>query len=333
MAPAQHRLAATIGLLVPRLGSRGGAIAIGMLALAAVPPVAAALSQPFYLDLFTRIMIFAIAALSLDLILGYGGMVSFGHAAYLGIGAYAVGILSFYGIGDGFLHFAAAIAASAAVALFIGAVSLRTSGVYFIMITLAFSQMLYFLGVSLNVFGGDDGMTIRARSGFAGLLDLDNGNVLYYFVFAALLVFLVVGDRLTRSRFGMVIRGAKSNERRMVAIGFPTFRYKLAAFVISGAMCGTAGALLANQTLFVSPAIVQWTRSGEIMMMVILGGMGTLFGPVLGAAAFLILEDALSGMTAHWQAILGPILILVVLFAKRGIFGLLAGRSEEPAHG
>ncbi len=332
MTLAARRLAAAIGPLVPRLDSRGRAIAIGMLALAVVPPVSAALSQPFYLDLFTRIMIFAIAALSLDLILGYGGMVSFGHAAYLGVGAYAVGILSHYGIGNGFLHFGAAIAASAVAAFLIGAVSLRTSGVYFIMITLAFSQMLYFLGVSLNKFGGDDGMTIKAHSDFAGLLDLDNGTVLYYLVFAALLVFLVLGERLTQSRFGMVIRGAKSNERRMVAIGFPTFRYKLAAFVISGVMCGVAGALLANQALFVSPAIVHWTRSGEIMMMVILGGMGSLFGPVLGATAFLVLEDVLSGLTAHWQVILGPILILVVLFAKRGIFGLLAGRGAGVAH-
>lgn len=301
---------------------------LGLLALALVPPLSAALGQPFYPDLFTRIMIFAIAALSLDLILGYGGMVSFGHAAYLGIGSYAVGILSYYGITDGFVHIAVAILASALAALFIGAVSLRTSGVYFIMITLAFSQMVYFLGISLNQYGGDDGMNIAQHSDFAGLLDLDDANVLYYFVFAFLLLFLWLGFRLVESRFGMVIRGAKSNERRMIAIGFPTFRYKLTAFVISGAMCGTAGALLANQTLFVSPAIMQWTRSGEVMIMVLLGGMGSLFGPVLGAVAFLVLEDVLSGLTEHWQVILGPILILVVLFARRGIFGLIPERTR-----
>ena len=333
MTLAARRLTAAIGVLAPKIDVRGSAIAVGMLALAAVPPISAALSQPFYLDLFTRIMIFAIAASSLDLILGYGGMVSFGHAAYLGIGAYAVGILSYYGIGNGFFHFGAAIAASAIAAFLIGVVSLRTSGAYFIMITLAFSQMLYFLGVSLNKFGGDDGMNIRAHSNFAALLDLDDGNELYYLVFAVLLVFLVLGARLTQSRFGMVIRGAKSNERRMVALGFPIFRYKLTAFVISGVICGVAGALLAEQTLFVSPAIMQWTRSGEIMMMVILGGMGSLFGPVLGAVAILVLEDVLSGLTAHWQAILGPILVLVVLFARGGIFGLLAGRGEGVARG
>ncbi len=316
-----------------RLGRRSLTVALSIVALAALPPVAISLGEPFYLDLFTRILIFAIAALSLDLILGYGGMVSFGHAAYLGIGAYAVGILSHYGLTNGLLHFATALVASALAALLIGAVSLRTSGVYFIMITLAFSQMIYFLGVSLNVYGGDDGMNITAHSDFGRLLDLDDAGTLYYLVLAVLLLFLVLGERLMASRFGMVIRGVKSNERRMRAIGFPTFRYKLAAFAISGAMCGVAGALLANLTLFVSPSIMQWTRSGEVMIMVILGGMGSLFGPVLGAVAFLLLEETLSGLTTHWQAILGPILILVVLFARRGLFGLLAGPAAGAARG
>jgi branched-chain amino acid transport system permease protein len=303
-------------------------VAISAVVLAVIPPVAVLLGQPFYLDLFTRILVFAIAALSLDLILGYGGMVSFGHAAYLGIGAYAVGILSHYGVTNGMLHFAVAILASALAALVIGAVSLRTSGVYFIMITLAFSQMIYFLGVSLNVYGGDDGMNITAHSDFGGMLQFDDASVLYYVTLATLLLFYAVGRRLVQSRFGMVIRGVKSNERRMAAIGFAVFRYKLAAFVISGAMCGVAGALLANLTLFVSPSIMHWTRSGEVMVMVILGGMGTLFGPALGAVAYLLLEQVLSDLTQHWQAILGPILVLVILFARRGIFGLLAGHAE-----
>jgi len=307
-----------------RIAGQGLAIGIGLAAFAAVPPLAALLDEPFYVDFFTRIMIFAIAALSLDLILGYGGMVSFGHAVYLGIGAYAVGILSHYGIDNGFVHFAAAILCSALAALFIGAVSLRTSGVYFIMITLAFAQMVYFLALSLEVYGGDNGLNIARHSDFAGLVDLDDANVLYYFIFAFLVLFLLTGFRLIESRFGLAVRGAKSNERRMMAIGFRTYRYKLAAFVIAGAMCGTAGALFANQALFVSPSIMQWTRSGEIMVMVILGGMGSLFGPVLGAALFLVLEQLLSGWTQHWPAVLGPILILVVLFAKRGLFGLVA---------
>jgi len=292
--------------------------------LAIVPPLALLTGATFYIDVFTRIMIFGIAALSLDLILGYGGMVSFGHAAYLGIGAYAVGILAFYGIHDGFLQFGTAILASALAALFIGFVSLRTSGVYFIMITLAFAQMIYFLSVSLNTYGGDNGLNIDRHSDFAGLLDLDHANTLYYLVFAILVFCLCLGRRLVDSRFGMVIRGARSNERRMSAIGFPVLRYKLTAFAIAGVMCGVAGALLANQQLFVAPAIMEWTRSGEILMMVILGGMGTLIGPIVGAVAFLALETVLADLTEHWQIIMGPILVLVVLFGRGGIFGLLS---------
>ncbi len=298
-------------------------------ALALVPAVAAAADAPFYVGLFARVMVFAIAALSLDLILGYGGLVSFGHAAYLGIGAYAVGILGFHGIANGFVHFAAALCAAAVAALVIGFVSLRTSGVYFIMITLAFSQMVYFLGVSLNQYGGDDGLNIRRHSDFGSLFDLDDPTALYYFVWALLVLLLVLGSRLVRSRFGALLEGTRSNERRMIALGFPTFRYKLTAFVIAGAVCGVAGALFANLTLFVSPSIMHWTRSGEILMMVILGGIGTLFGPVLGAAASLLLESVLSRWSEHWQAVLGPFLILVVLFSKSGLLGLLASRRPD----
>ena len=304
-----------------------------LIGLALVPPVAAATGQSFYLDLVTRVMIFAMAALSLDIILGYGGMVSFGHAAYLGLGAYAVGILAFYHVDSGFLQFGTAILASAAAALFIGFVSLRTSGVYFIMITLAFAQMIYFLSVSLNTYGGDSGLNIDRHSDFAGLIDLNGANTLYYLVFAVLILFLFLGHRLVNSRFGMALRGTRSNERRMAAIGYPPLRYKLTAFVIAGAMCGVAGALLANQNLFIAPAIMQWERSGEIMMMVILGGMGTLVGPILGAVVFLGLEDVLSGLTEHWQVIMGPILVLVVLFGRGGVFGLLSSRRGEGTRG
>ena len=301
----------------PRRRRRSDCLAL----LALVPPIAAAADAPFYVQLFARVMIFAIAALSLDFILGYGGLVSFGHAAYLGIGGYAVGILSFHGIANGFAHFAVALAAAAGAAAAIGFVSLRTSGVYFIMITLAFSQMVYFLGVSLHQYGGDDGLNIAGPSDFGGLLDLADPTVLYYFVFAFLALFLFLGQRAVSSRFGVVLQGVRSNERRMIALGFPTFRYKLAAFVIAGAVCGLAGALFANLTLFVSPSIMHWTRSGEIMMMVILGGIGTLFGPVLGAAAYLLLESVLSRWTEHWQAILGPLLIL-----DRAVFQIRAAR-------
>ena len=305
------------------LGARFIIALVCLAGLALVPPVAAAAGEPFYIQVFARVMVFAIAALSLDFILGYGGLVSFGHAAYLGIGAYAVGILAFHGVTNGFVHFAVALAASAAAAAAIGVVSLRTSGVYFIMITLAFAQMIFFLAVSLRQYGGDDGLSIARPSDFGGLLDLAEPWTLYYFVFGFLALFLFLGGRAVRSRFGVLLQGIRSNERRMTALGFPTFRYKLAAFVIAGAVCGVGGALFANLTLFVSPSIMHWTRSGEIMMMVILGGIATLVGPIFGAAAYLLLESMLSRWTEHWQAILGPLLIVIVLFSKSGLIGLL----------
>jgi branched-chain amino acid transport system permease protein len=301
-----------------------GAVAV----LAAVPLGARLLDTPFYLTLFGRIMIWALAALSLDLILGFGGMVSFGHAAYLGVGVYTVGILSYHGVQSGFVQWPAAVLASALVALAVGAVSLRTSGVYFIMITLAFAQMLYFLGVSLKAYGGDDGMTLPAQSQFAGLLDLEDATTFYYLILGLLVAFHYVIHRLVHSRFGQVIQGVRSNERRMRAVGFPTYRYKLAAFVIAGSMCGLAGVLLVNFMKYVSPAFMHWTRSGEILVMVILGGMGSVVGPALGAFAFLLLEELLSSYTEHWALILGPVIVLIVLSGKRGLAGLLALRAR-----
>jgi branched-chain amino acid transport system permease protein len=303
-----------------------GSVILGLvcIVLLLVPLYAAWAEDGFALNLLTRVVILGLAATSLNLILGYGGMVSFGHAAYLGIGAYAVGIFAFYGVDNGFLQWSVAIAASAAAALVIGAISIRTSGVYFIMITLAFTQMLYYLGISLETYGGDNGMPLKTRSQFAGLVDLRNPSAFYYVVLALLLLFLVLGRRLVDARFGMVIRAARSNAPRARAIGFSPFRYKLAAFVLAGGACGLAGALLANQTEYLTPDFMHWTRSGEIMFMVILGGMGTLFGPVLGAVVLLGLEDVLSALTEHWQIILGPFLVVVVLFAKRGLFGLVS---------
>jgi branched-chain amino acid transport system permease protein len=312
-------------------------ILFGLLALlAAVPPLAAWLGQPFYLDLLRRVMIFAIAALSLNLILGYGGMVSFGHAAYLGIGAYAVGVLSHHGIDNGWLQWAVAIVASALVALAIGSVSVRTSGIYFIMITLAFTQMLYYLGISIEEYGGDDGMRLATRSQFPGLVDLGDGTEFYYLVLAILALFLFLVHRLVNSRFGLALQAARSNEARTRAIGISPYPYRLAAFVISGAMCGLAGALLVNQTAYLTPEFMNWTRSGELMFMVILGGIATAAGPLLGAAALLLLEDLLQGwsllpalVTEHWQLYLGVILVLVVLYAKRGLAGLLPGSERH----
>ncbi|HUG79775.1 MAG TPA: branched-chain amino acid ABC transporter permease [Burkholderiales bacterium] len=301
--------------------------------LAALPPVATLLGEAFYIDLVRRIMIFAIAAISLNLILGYGGMVSFGHAAYLGVGGYAVAIFGFYGIDDGFLQWGTAIGASALVALAIGAVSIRTSGIYFIMITLAFTQMLYYLGISIEEYGGDDGIRIKTRSQFP-LIDLGDGLQFYYLVLVLMLGAVYLTHRIVNSRFGMVLRAAKSNEARSRAIGFSPYLYRLAAFVIAGAMGGLAGALLANHTNYLTPDIMHWTRSGEIMFMVILGGMGTSAGPVLGSFALLLLEDILANwrdprwIGEHWQVILGPLLVLAVLFFRRGLAGLFERRRD-----
>ncbi|MGC2083385.1 MAG: branched-chain amino acid ABC transporter permease [Bradyrhizobium sp.] len=277
----------------------------------------------FVLTLFTRIVILALSAVSLNLILGYGGMPSFGHAAYLGIGGYAVGILAQEGIGSGYAQFAVALAASATFALVIGALSLRTRGVYFIMITLAFAQMAYYIASGLARYGGDDGLTIYKRSDFGSLINLNDRVHFYYLCLACLLGTVLLVWRIVNSRFGLVVQGLRSNEQRMQAIGFPAKRYKLACFVIAGTLCGLSGALLADNTDFVSPAVMYWTRSGDLMVMVILGGMGSLFGPVVGAVVYLLLEEFLSQITEYWALIMGPLLLLIVLFGRGGIMGLL----------
>jgi branched-chain amino acid transport system permease protein len=294
--------------------------------LALFPLYSLVTGNTFVLTLFTRVLILAIGAVSLNLIMGYGGMVSFGHAAYLGIGGYAVGILAKEGIGSGFIQWPVAVAASALYALAVGALSLRTRGVYFIMITLAFAQMIYYVAIGLDRYGGDDGLTIYKRSDFAGLIDLNNKTLFYYLCFAILLASIYLISRLINSRFGLAIRGTRSNERRMRAIGFPTVRYKLAAFVIAGALCGLAGALLANHTNFISPALMHWTRSGDLIVMVVLGGPGSLFGPVIGAVTFLLLQEGLSRFTEYPDLVLGPILLLVAIYVHGGIGGLLEGR-------
>jgi branched-chain amino acid transport system permease protein len=293
-----------------------------VLLLVALPPVVLALKQPFYLDLVRRIMILAIAAVSLNLILGYGGLVSFGHAAYLGIGAYAVGILGFYGISNGWAHIAVAIGASALAALAIGAVSIRASGIYFIMITLAFTQMLYYLGISLAEFGGDDGMRLKSRSQFAGLVDLRDPVAFYYLALGLMLLSVFLVSKIVNSRFGMVLRATKSNEARSRAIGFSPYPYRLAAFVIAGGMCGLAGALYANHTNYITPGLMSWLQSGDLMFMVILGGIASAAGPVLGSFALLLVEDLLKGLTQYYYVILGPLLVLSVIFFKRGLAGI-----------
>ena len=296
--------------------------------LAFVPIYALLTSDTFAMTLFTRVLILALGAVSLNLIMGYGGMVSFGHAAYLGIGGYAVGILAKEGIASGFVQWPVAIVVSALYALVVGALSLRTRGVYFIMITLAFAQMIYYVAIGLDRYGGDDGLTIYKRSQFGGLLDLQNKAVFYYLCLVLLLASVYLVARIVNSRFGLVIRGARSNDRRMQAIGFPTFRYRLVCFVIAGALCGLAGALLANHTNFISPALMHWTRSGDLIVMVVLGGLGSLFGPLIGTAAFLVLEEGLSRLTEYPALILGPLLLLVAIYVNGGIEGLLEGRRD-----
>jgi branched-chain amino acid transport system permease protein len=308
---------------------------VAIAVLAALPPVMNAIGQSFYIDLVRRIMILAIAAVSLNLILGYGGLVSFGHAAYLGIGAYAVGILAFYGFTNGWLQWAVAIGASALVAAAIGAVSIRTSGLYFIMITLAFTQMLYYLGISLEEFGGDDGMRLKAKSQFTGLIDLRDPVAFYYLVLALMLISVFLVYRLVNSRFGMVLRAAKSNEARTRAIGFSPYPYRLAAFVMAGAMCGLAGALYANHTNYIVPGLMSWQHSGDLMFMVILGGIASTAGPVLGAFAFIFTEEMLKvflnwvaplfgkrDWAEYWAVVMGPLLVLSVLFFRRGLAGI-----------
>ncbi len=292
---------------------------------AVMPVVAEVFDQAFLLDIVQRIMIIAIAAVSLNLILGYGGMISFGHMAYLGIGAYCIGIPAYYELYSGLLHLPLAIVASALFGLVTGYVCLRTRGVYFIMITLAFAQMVFFAFISIEEYGGDDGLVIELRSQVPGaIIDLESTTQLYYVVFAFLLGALFLVHRIVNSRFGMVIQGSYGNDERMQALGYNTFRYRLTCYVIAGAMCGVAGWLLGNFNNFFSPEMMGWTRSGELIFMVVLGGTGTLFGPVLGTIAFVALEEVLSSYTVYWPLIFGPFLVLVVLFAREGLEGLFS---------
>jgi branched-chain amino acid transport system permease protein len=299
-----------------------------LLALIALPFVANSFGEAFYIALVTRILIFALAATSLNLILGFGGMVSFGHAAFLGVGAYTVVILSQMGVVDAWVAWPAAMVVAGLFALLIGAVSLRTQGVYFIMITLAFAQMMYYLVVSFKAYGGDDGMSLPARSRI-GFLDMSNDTHFYYVTLLACVAVLVLIARVLNARFGHVLQAIRENEVRMQSLGYAVFRYKLCAFVMSGALAGLAGALLANQSGFVSPAMMQWSQSGMLMMMVILGGVGHLYGGVWGAIVFLLLEETLSHFTIHWQLGLGALLLMVVLLLPNGLTSALTHLRKE----
>jgi branched-chain amino acid transport system permease protein len=316
-----------------------GIIVAGCLALVLLPVLARALAMPDLVTLGSQIAIFAIASVSLDLLIGFSGLASFGHAAFFGLGAYVVGILAFHasqdslflglipGTTQAWIVWPAAILVAAVAALAIGAMSLRTSGVQFLMITLAFAEMLYFLFVSLKQYGGDDGLGFRRRDAIPGI-DPRDDVAFYYVCLIALVLFLLLCRRITRSRFGMVLQGIRQNERRMAAIGIETYRYKLAAFTLAGAGAGLAGALDANLLRFVSPDLLHWSNSGDMMVMVVVGGAGSLFGPVLGAALMIALQSFLSQWTEHWMIVLGPFLVLFILGIRRGVWGLLGGAGR-----
>jgi branched-chain amino acid transport system permease protein len=318
-----------------RLWIAGALIAL----LALVPVLSHLLGESFYVTLVSRMMIFALAATGLNLVMGYGAMVSFGHALYIGLGAYAVGVLSFHGIGNGWVHLAVALGLGAVLATLIGLVCLRAKGVGFIMITLAFAQMFYFLSVSLKQYGGDDGFSINARSDF-GVIDLDDNVVLYYVIFAVLMAVMFAFHRLVHARFGMVLRGSRTNERRLQALGMPVARVKLTAYVLSALVCVLAGMLLANMTRFVSPSYMNWIVSGDLIVMAVLGGLGTLVGPVVGAVLWLTMEEVLSSfgigwsvlddfVRNHWLGVLGLMALLVALKLKDGIYGIAVSRDKE----
>ena len=296
-------------------------------ALLLLPWALTAIEAEFYISVASRMLIFALIASSLNLILGFGGMISFGHAAYVGVGAYTVGILMVNGIGSAWIAWPLAFLMGGVFACLIGAICLVTRGVYFIMITLAFAQMMFYLMVSFKNFGGEDGLNLPARSDLGLGIDLFQDSQFYYVVLLVFIVAFVALARLLNARFGHVLQGIRENESRMQALGYPVYRYKLIAFTLAGALAGLGGALLANQASFVSPALMRWEQSGVLLIMVILGGVGYLYGGLMGAFAFLLIEELLVPYTIYWQFYVGAILLLVVLLAPNGILSLRRRRS------
>ena len=304
-----------------------GRIAVVLLALAALalPWLMHTLGASFYISFAGRVLVYAIAATSLNLVLGYGGMVSFGHAAFVGLGAYVTGVMISEGVLNGGAHLLATLLVSGVAAAVIGAISLRTRGVYFIMITLAFAQMLFYLANSIKGYGGDEGLNIRARSAIGFGLDLKDPTTFYFVALAVLAACLWALARFVPSRLGRAVLAIRDDEQRAEALGFATFRLRWLVFVVAGMVAGVAGALSVNQQGYVSPNVLHWTASGTLMVMVILGGVATLGGGVLGAAALLVLQEVLSSYTSHWEFWTGWVLLAVVLFARQGLAGLLRG--------
>lgn len=324
--------------------SRAGIVDWGLFGLlVAVVLVAQATGEPFLITLATKAAIFALAGVGLNLVLGYGGLVSFGHAAFFGIGGYVTGILASHamsgqpvatfpftmlGTNEMLAIWPMAMVLSGLVAAAIGAMSLRTSGVYFIMVTLAFAQMLYYFAISWPAYGGEDGLSFYVRNSFPGLNTFD--PIQFFGVVAVLLAAaLGLSALIVRSRFGLALQAAKANPARAVAVGIRPFGIRLTAFVISGMITGLAGALYADLNRFVSPSMLSWHMSGEIMVFVILGGVGRLMGPLAGAGLFILLEHLLGGVSEHWQALLGLLLVVIVLRAPGGIVGLLHGSAAR----
>jgi branched-chain amino acid transport system permease protein len=309
---------------LPRLAVGEWVLVVALAAMLAVPLT----GDAFYIRLATRILVFGIIAMGLNVIVGYAGLVSFGHAAFVGVGAYAVAILNFHGFHSGLLAWPAAIVLAGLAALAIGAIALRTSGVYFIMITLAFAQMLFYLSTGLQRYGGDDGIRLKSRNSF-GPLDIGDPSTFFFVVAAIYLLVLYALVRMVRSRFGRTLRAIKDNERRMQSLGYNTYAYKLGGFVLAGVTAGIGGALNANLIAHVSPAMLHWVLSGDLLVMIILGGVGTVAGPTLGAAAFILLEEFLSSLTKHWMLLLGMLMLAVILFHKGGLHALVLGRRRH----
>ncbi len=311
----------------PKYDLRHTVVLAGLLVLLITPVV----GDAYVIRVASRIVVLALVAISLDILIGYSGLISFGHAMFLGSGGYVVGVLAYVGVGNGFIAYPAAIFLSVLLALIVGYLVLRTTGVYFIMITLAFAQMLYYVANGVRIgedYGGDEGLPLTGRSPLFGILDFNDPASFHYLCVAVLALVLFVCWRLVNSRFGRVLQAAKDNDRRVKSLGYNTFRYRLVAFMISGGIAGLAGALHMNLQKFISPDELHWVISGDLLIMVIVGGAKSLIGPVIGTGVFVLLEEVISGITEHWMIIFGPLLILVVLFGREGIYGFIRPKGE-----
>jgi branched-chain amino acid transport system permease protein len=294
-----------------------------LLALLMVPLVANAIGAQFYIGFLARILVYALAASALNLVLGYAGLIGFGHALFVGLGAYCVSLSSLFGLESAWPQLLLVLVSCAGIGALTGAISLRTRGIGFIMITLAFSQMGYFVFVSLKQFGGDDGMSIIATSRLGAGIDLGSATPLFYAAWVALVLTLLWMHKLRSAPFGMALRGSRQNLARVNALGFPARRLQLIAYVISAALCGLSGFLLANLNAYASPGLMSWQVSGELIVMVVLGGMGSVFGPLLGALVFIGLEEIMKSYTDHWMLIFGPFIVIIALTGRDGLMGAL----------